>query len=359
MFEKTGVGLSKRTLLGVVSLAAVMLVIAAGCSVSPAEGKLQVLYSGNLRGNVSPCGCKVSKGGVARLATFFQKNQDPNANWLTVDAGNFVDRDGAKGGCSKKCEFMLTSYDGLNYDVLNIARQEVGMGYETLVTLRDTSKSVQFVSANLLDAKKNKPLFKPYVIKDYGNMRVGVLGLLREADFPATTSIIDTNVLRVGNTREYAARYLKELHGKVNAIVLLCELSTDDLDTLLKEHPYVDLVVSTGALRSGETTVMIGKTRVVGTGSSGYNGHWAKLEFNPAWGDSIGYADYKDALIDTYELPGEWTDKLAAFEEANGLDKKTKNTTEAAKAATQNPNSLQATPTNTTPVNLSSSEKKG
>ncbi len=27
-----------------------------GCSVAPAEGKLQVMYSGNIRGNVAPCG---------------------------------------------------------------------------------------------------------------------------------------------------------------------------------------------------------------------------------------------------------------------------------------------------------------
>ncbi|MCB9367402.1 MAG: hypothetical protein H6506_01815 [Calditrichaeota bacterium] len=27
-----------------------------GCSVAPAEGKLQIMYSGNIRGNVAPCG---------------------------------------------------------------------------------------------------------------------------------------------------------------------------------------------------------------------------------------------------------------------------------------------------------------
>ncbi|MCB1061261.1 MAG: hypothetical protein KDB65_13650 [Calditrichaeota bacterium] len=27
-----------------------------GCSVKPADGKLQVMYSGNIRGNVAPCG---------------------------------------------------------------------------------------------------------------------------------------------------------------------------------------------------------------------------------------------------------------------------------------------------------------
>lgn len=27
-----------------------------GCSSGPADGKLQIMYSGNIRGNVAPCG---------------------------------------------------------------------------------------------------------------------------------------------------------------------------------------------------------------------------------------------------------------------------------------------------------------
>ena len=289
-----------------------------GCSVKPAEGKLQVFYTGNLRGSVSPCGCKVSKGGVARLQTFLQRQEDPEANWLIVDAGNFVDRS-ASGGCSNKCQFMLTSYDGLDFDVLNIARQELGMGHETLAALRDTSEGAEFVSANIIDAKKNKLMFKSYVIKDYGNMKVGVMGLVRDADYPAATSELDTNELKVSNTMDAAKKYLPELKNKADAIVLLCELPTADLETLLAEYPFVDFAISTGALRTGESATLMGTTRVVGSGSSGYNGHWAMFEMNPAWGDSMAYSDYRDQLTDTYDVPGELTDKLAAFEVENGL----------------------------------------
>jgi 2',3'-cyclic-nucleotide 2'-phosphodiesterase (5'-nucleotidase family) len=295
-----------------------------GCTPAPAEGKLQIFYTGNLRGSVSPCGCKVSKGGVARLQAFMQRQQDPEANWLLVDAGNFVDRNGATGGCSNKCQFMLTSYEGLKFDVLNIARQEISMGFATLSALRDTTESVEFVSANIVDAKKNKLMFKPYVIKDYGNMKVGILGLIRDEDFPANTSIIDTTELRVTSTAEAAKHYLPELQKKVNAVVLLCELPTDDIEELIKDYPFVDFVISTGPVRAGEGMTMLGTTRVVGSGSSGYNGHWAMLEMNPTWGDSLGYSDFRDQLTDSYDVPGELTDKLAAFEVENGLKRTTR-----------------------------------
>jgi 2',3'-cyclic-nucleotide 2'-phosphodiesterase (5'-nucleotidase family) len=249
---------------------------------------------------------------VARWATFINRHGDPEAAWLVVDAGNYVDRQGS-GGCSNKCQFMVTTYKDLHYDVLNLGKQEVWMGYETLTAMIDTTKGTQFVSANLLDLKTRKPLAKPYVIKDYGTMRVGVIGLVNEGDFPKGTSLLDTTRLMIQPHLEAAKKYIPALSRKVDAVVLICELPAAALDTLLKVVPDIDLVISTGAVRSGETPSMVGKTRIMGTGSSGYNGHYAMLEFNPAWGDSIGFRQYQDALSDIYEEKGLWADKLAAF----------------------------------------------
>jgi len=230
-----------------------------------------------------------------------------------------VDRSGAKGGCSDKCQFLVNSYKDLHYDVLNIARQEISMGYETLVALRDTAKASDYVCANLIDAKSGKPIFDPYVIKDYGNMRVGVLGLLRDADFPATTSLVDTNFMRVTSTMDAAAKYLGEMSRKADAVILLCELPSDDIDSLVKLHDNIDVIISTGALKSGETATLVGKkTRLLSPGSSGYNGHYAMLEFKPAWGDSVALTDFKDALLENYDAAGEWAQKLAAFESKSG-----------------------------------------
>ncbi len=39
-----------------VALIGVLAVALVGCSRQPAHGKLQIMYSGNIRGNVVPCG---------------------------------------------------------------------------------------------------------------------------------------------------------------------------------------------------------------------------------------------------------------------------------------------------------------
>ena len=209
---------------------------------------------------------------------------------------------------------MITSYEDLHYDVLNIGRQEAWMGLSTIKAIMDTTKDTEFVSANLIDVKNGKPVAKPYVIKDYGNMRVALFGLLNEADFPKTSSLLDSTQLRVDPYFEAAKKYVPMLRKKADAVVLICELPTAAIDSVVKSMPdMIDLVISTGALRSGETPTQIGNTHVVGPGSSGYNGHYAMLEFKPEWKDSVGFVNWTDPLADSYEETSEWTQKLAQF----------------------------------------------
>ncbi len=283
-----------------------------GCGRAEAKGKLQIIYTGNIRGSVAPCGCKVSKGGVARLAAFMNRHHDSDANWLTVDAGNYVDRAGGTGGCTSKCQFMIDSYADLHYDVLNIGKQEVWMGKETLAKVMDTT-ACEFVSANLVDIKSGKPFAEPYVIKDYGNMKVGIMGVLNELDFPAGSSMLDSTAFKVTPSYEAIKKHVNVLKKKADVVVLLCELPSAALDTLCLQIPGIDFVISTGALKSGEMAYTVGKTQIVGTGSSGYTGHSTTFVLNPAWGDSVGVTHFNDQLTDAYDQPGMWTDRLAAF----------------------------------------------
>ena len=49
--------MQKRTVaLALVLLIAAGMLVNTGCQRAKASGKLQIMYSGNIRGNVSPCG---------------------------------------------------------------------------------------------------------------------------------------------------------------------------------------------------------------------------------------------------------------------------------------------------------------
>jgi 2',3'-cyclic-nucleotide 2'-phosphodiesterase (5'-nucleotidase family) len=252
---------------------------------------------------------------VARWAAFINRQKNPDASWLTVDAGDYVDR-GGNGGCTNKCQFMVTSYKDLHYDVLNIGKQEVWMGYDALDSLiraTKAAKGTQFVSANLVNVKTKRPLTNPTVVKDYGHFRVGLIGLLAEADFPKGSTLLDSTHLAVTPYMDAAKKYLPSLLKKTDAVVVLGELTSGQIDTLVKAYPDIDVVISTGAVKTGEAPYVVGKTHVLGTGSSGYSGHYAMLEFNPSRSDSVGFTQYQDQLTETYEEKGLWADKIAAF----------------------------------------------
>ena len=48
--------MQKYATAGLVALMTLLSLAFFGCSRQPAQGKLQVMFSGNIRGNVSPCG---------------------------------------------------------------------------------------------------------------------------------------------------------------------------------------------------------------------------------------------------------------------------------------------------------------
>ena len=48
--------MQKYVTAGLVALLALFSLVYVGCSRAAAKGKLQIMYSGNIRGNVSPCG---------------------------------------------------------------------------------------------------------------------------------------------------------------------------------------------------------------------------------------------------------------------------------------------------------------
>ena len=48
--------MQKRAMWALIALMAASTVFYAGCQRAKASGKLQIMYSGNIKGNISPCG---------------------------------------------------------------------------------------------------------------------------------------------------------------------------------------------------------------------------------------------------------------------------------------------------------------
>ena len=228
--------------------------------------------------------------------------RDPDANQLILDAGDFAGKvHMMKGECSSTCQLMFNSFRAMGYNVLGLGRAELALGRDSLKAVLDTL-DIPVVCANVIDVQTHKPVVKPYHIQKYGNMVIGVVALINEKN-PRKFQQIDTTQFELLPCLEVARSVVPKLKRKVDAVVLLCDFKRPDIDTLLQVVPQIDVIITKGSLRPRSKVSLAGKTLLVPTGSSGHNGTALTLEFNPSWGDSIGY-DFVDVPL-TNEYDGE------------------------------------------------------
>jgi 2',3'-cyclic-nucleotide 2'-phosphodiesterase (5'-nucleotidase family) len=257
---------------------------------------------------------------LVRRANFYNKIHDPNANWLTLDAGNFIARESGD-RCSPKCDLMLQSYKVMKYDMLNLGSSELSVGYDALKGLVDTL-GIPLICANLVDTRTNKTVANPYEIRRYGNMTVGIIGLIK-SEGSARTLGADSTRLKILPHMEVAKTLIPKLAAKTDAVVLLCDLATKEIDSLVQIVPQIDVVISTGPLVPASQATRIRGAWCVPTGSSGQNGTVLTLEFNPAWRDSIGHSFADVQLTSDYDGANQVSQLVEKSEQAAAADKGT------------------------------------
>lgn len=81
-----------------------------------AKERVNILYTGGLRGELEPCGCspKTQSGGLARLSGYIKANMDELKPLIILDAGDSLAADTAQGRL--KSEALLKSFTLIGYD---------------------------------------------------------------------------------------------------------------------------------------------------------------------------------------------------------------------------------------------------
>ena len=132
------------------------------------SGNFSFLVTGNVQGEFYPKKMRRgSLGGLARRSTYIN-NVKKNINPIILDAGNlFIDNANAK--------TLVRCYNQIGYSAFNV-------GVEDLSNVGDM-KSIEklanfpFISSNIYEKKSEKLAFKPYVIIEKNNFKIGIVGL--------------------------------------------------------------------------------------------------------------------------------------------------------------------------------------
>jgi hypothetical protein len=131
----------------------------------------------------------------------------------------------------------------MGYDVVNVGEKDLMMGLHFLSDLSQKAK-FPFISANLVDKKTQKAVFKPYVIKEIAGLRIGIFGLLDDLFNPTLQEKdLGLTILEPLSASKALTRTLREY---CDLIIVLSQLGESKDKKLARENSKIDLILGGG-----------------------------------------------------------------------------------------------------------------
>jgi hypothetical protein len=142
-----------------------------------------------------------------------------------------------------KADLFLQTYNLMGYDAFTPGEVDLSWGVAELKVMSQKAK-FSFLLANLLDGKTRKPVFQPYLIKEMGGIRVGLLGLLSNR-FSGSLHPQDKETFRLAEPMEVAGQVIDELKKKkCKAIIVVAHMEESEQRKLAETFREVYFVVS-------------------------------------------------------------------------------------------------------------------
>lgn len=179
-------------------------------------------------------------GGVLRRKALVDSVRQANPFVLLVDAGDYCQ--GTPYFNLYKGEVEIEMMNALGYDVATIGNHEFDNGVEAMATMLERAE-FDIVATNYdVSNTPLAPLVKPYVIYNYGDVEVAVIGLCVDPKGLIATEnyegVIYHNPTQVANE---VAKRLKE--EGVDLVVALSHLGYDSDVKLAENSRQVDIII--------------------------------------------------------------------------------------------------------------------
>ncbi|HEV2826900.1 MAG TPA: bifunctional UDP-sugar hydrolase/5'-nucleotidase [Pyrinomonadaceae bacterium] len=153
--------------------------------VGSAAKRLHVVILGttDLHGNIFPLDYYTDKPdnrGLAKIATIIKQARQENKNVLLIDSGDTIQGTPLEYYHNKKnnqpTDPMMLAMNALQYDAMAVGNHEYNFGLQVLEKARSEAK-FPWLSANTYNKGTNETHYAPYLVKEIGGVRIGVLGL--------------------------------------------------------------------------------------------------------------------------------------------------------------------------------------
>jgi hypothetical protein len=167
---------------------------------------------------------------------------------LLLDTGNLLFRKPLQTETKRmdallRVDLLIQAYNEMGYEVVNVGEKDLMMGLKFLSD-RSQKAKFTFISANLVDRKSQRGIFKPYVIKEIAGLKIGVLGFLDDT-FNTTLQEREPG-LTILDPLLTSKAMMKSLMEQCDLIVALSQLGESKDKKLARENREINLILGGG-----------------------------------------------------------------------------------------------------------------
>jgi 2',3'-cyclic-nucleotide 2'-phosphodiesterase/3'-nucleotidase len=163
--------------------ASVFLLVGSAANTAPERIQITILGTTDLHGNINPIDYYTNKPdnrGLAKVATLIKRIRKEQPNVVLIDSGDTIQGSPLASFHNRKNptppDPMMLAMNSLSYDAMAVGNHEYNFGLKNLEKARGEAK-FPWLSANTYDIKTQKPHYQPYIVKQFGTVKVGILGL--------------------------------------------------------------------------------------------------------------------------------------------------------------------------------------
>jgi 5'-nucleotidase / UDP-sugar diphosphatase len=240
---------------------------------APATETITILHTNDIHGALAPDVVKIGSvqfetGGLANLVGHIdQFRKDAGGKVLVLDAGDIWQ--GTFGSNETKGATMIEAMNIAGYDGAAVGNHDLDFGQQVLRD-RVAQAKFPFLAANVVEDATGKlpDYLKPYIIKQVGTLKVGIIGLA----YPGSAAIVKADSVK-GLTfldgLETVTKYLPQVRPHADIVVVLSHMGIQADQDLATRLPGIDVIVGAHTHTEQRYTMNVNGALVVQAGTGG------------------------------------------------------------------------------------------
>lgn len=247
------------------------------CSVFPIFGveptKVTIIHTNDTHTRIKDDGKAI---GFAKMATYVEELKKEN-NVIVLDAGDMFQ--GLPIANLEQGQNIVSVINQVGYDAMAPGNHEYDFGS---VNLNEINEQLNFpmLSANI-KTTEGKDVFKPYIVKEFDGVKVGIFGLTTPETYYKThpNNVKGYEFQDIVASAEKAVKDLKETE-KVDVVVMVSHLGldegTDTSDVVAEKVAGIDVIVDGHSHSNLPEGRKVNDTMIVSTGE--YFGNMGRVD---------------------------------------------------------------------------------